>query len=438
MRFVPTLLVFFLALAANAQEYVPSEDNLQARKDFSSERFGIFLHWGIYSSYAQGEWYLNVGKLNKDEYAKAAGSFYPSQFNADEWVKAFKDAGAGYITITSRHHDGFSMFNSSATDYDIVDATPYGHDVMSDLDKACQKEGLKLHFYYSLVDWIREDYPIGEFGRLTGRKGDRQDYGHYFDFMKCQIKELLTNYNTSALWLDGYWDHDKDESPFDWRIRELYDHIHTINPACLIGNNHHRMPLEGEDFVMYEDDLPGENKNGLSGGQKIIDTLPMETCQTMNNSWGYEVKDLDYRPVGDLIKQLATCVSMNCNLLLNIGPRADGSLPEGALKCLKGIGEWMRLNGESIKGCGYGPVGKSDWGVTTAPAGDPKTFYIHVFKHPGDAIEIPIPQKSRIKNAIALADGSEISARKNGDKLIVNLADDLSTDSDYVIKVSLR
>ena len=159
------LAMLVLAVSAGAQGYTPSEGNLQARRDFENERFGIFLHWGIYASYGQGEWYLNTGKLNKDEYAKAARGFYPIYYNAEEWVKAFKDAGAEYVTITSRHHDGFSMYDTKASDYNIIEKTPYGKDVMKDLDEACLKEGLKLQFYYSILDWDREDFPIGRSGR---------------------------------------------------------------------------------------------------------------------------------------------------------------------------------------------------------------------------------------------------------------------------------
>ena len=170
------MAMLLMAISAGAQGYTPSEGNLQARRDFENERFGIFLHWGIYASYAQGEWYLNNGKLNKDEYAKAANGFYPIRYNAEDWVKAFKDAGAGYVTITSRHHDGFSMFDTKASDYNIVKATPYAHDVIKDLDEACLKEGIKLQFYYSILDWDREDFPIGESGRFSRRKVNSQDY----------------------------------------------------------------------------------------------------------------------------------------------------------------------------------------------------------------------------------------------------------------------
>ena len=424
--------------ALRAQTYQPSEGNLEARKVFVNERFGIFLHWGIYASYGQGEWYLNNGKLNKNEYAKAARGFYPIHYNADEWVKAFKDAGAGYVTITSRHHDGFSMFDTKASDYNIVKATPYAHDVIKDLDEACLKEGLNLHFYYSILDWDREDFPIGRSGRDSGRKGDKPDYNHYFEFMKAQVKELLTQYHTKALWFDGYWDHSKDEVPFDWRMPEFYNYIHSIKPECLVGNNHHRLPIEGEDFVMYEKDLPGQNTTGFSEGQEVSKTLPMEMCQTMNHSWGYSVSDQNYKTTGDLIRLLATCVSMDCNLLLNIGPQASGELPATALDRLKGIGQWMKANGESIKGCGPGPVEKQEWGVSTAPVEGGKTFYLHVFQSPGAVIEIPVAKKAKIKSVTALADGTPLAIKKVGERLFITLPTDLPDGSDYVIAITCK
>lgn len=442
MKALRTLLAVTVMLAASAasysQTYTPSEGNLQARKDFVNERFGIFLHWGIYASYAQGEWYLNNGKLNKDEYAKAASGFYPARYNAEEWVKAFKDAGAGYITITSRHHDGFSMFDTKASDYNIVKATPYAHDVIKDLDEACLKEGLKLQFYYSILDWEREDYPIGNSGKFSGRKGDQQDYNHYFNFMKAQVKELLTQYHTRALWFDGYWDHRKDEVPFDWRMPEFYNYIHSINPDCLICNNHHIAPIDGEDYQTFERDLPGRNTAGFSEGQEVSEIIPIEMCQTMNHSWGYSVADQDYKSVGTLIRLLAQCASMNSNLLLNIGPQANGELPAAALERLKGMGEWMRVNGESIRGCGPGPLGEQEWGVTTAPVEGGKTFYLHLFKDPGAVIEIPVAKKAKVLSVTALDGGKAITTKKVGEKLFVTVPGELPADSDYVIKVTLK
>ena len=353
-------------------QYVPSAENIEARKQFDGFRFGIFLHWGIYSEFAQGEWYLNTGKLNKDEYAKAASCFYPIRFNATEWVKAFKASGAKYITFTSRHHDGFSMYKTHENDYNIVDATPFGRDVLKELSEACLQEGIQLHLYYSILDWIREDYPLGRTGHDTGRTL-KPNYDSYFQFMKNQVRELLTNYpNVAALWFDGYWDHDQDTIPFNWRMEEFYRYIHQLKPSCLIGNNHHITPIEGEDFQMFERDLPGENKAGYSG--QAISKLPLEMCQTMNGMWGYKVADQNYKSVDELVTLIIRAAAKGCNLLLNIGPQPNGELPALALDRLQGIGKWMDSYGETIYGTQRG-IDDATWGVTTKKG---NTTYIHV------------------------------------------------------------
>lgn len=437
-----TLLAAAMVLLASgtsfAQTYTPSQGNLDSRKEFVRERFGIFLHWGIYASYGQGEWYLQTGKLNKDEYAKAAGGFYPAAYDASEWVKAFKDAGAEYVTITSRHHDGFSMFKTAESDYNIVDATPFKRDVIKELADACREQDMKLQFYYSILDWIREDFPIGESGRLTGRAGDKPDYDSYFRFMKNQVKELMTQYApVRALWFDGYWDHKRDSIPFDWRMPEFYEFIHSIDPDCLVGNNHHIAPLPGEDFQMFEKDLPGQNTAGFSEGQAVSDKLPLEMCQTMNHAWGYSVSDRDYKSSETLIQTLARAVSLNTNLLLNIGPQADGRLPQDALDRLKAIGEWMGVNSSAIKGCGPGPLVEQDWGVTTAPVEGGKTFYLHVFKNPGAILEIPVDKKAKVRSVTALDGGESLASRKVGASLFITLPTDIE-GADYVIEVTMK
>ena len=219
---------------------------------------------------------------------------------------------------------------------------------------------------------------------------------------------------------------------------EFYEYIHSIKPDCLICNNHHIAPIDGEDYQTFERDLPGRNTAGFSAGQEVSEIIPIEMCQTMNRSWGYAVADQDYKSVGTLVRLLAQCVSMNCNLLLNIGPQADGELPAKALERLKGMGEWMKVNGQSIKGCGPGPVQEQEWGVSTAPKNDPKVFYLHLFKDPGAVIEIPVAKKAKIKSVTSLADGTPIATKKVGEKLFVTFTGELPADSDYVIKVTLR
>ncbi len=368
--------------------YVPAEENLQARREFEDSRFGIFLHWGIYSEFAQGEWYLDNGKLQQEEYQKAASCFYPILFDANEWVRAIKNSGAKYITFTSRHHDGFSMWHTKESLYNIVDATPFKCDIVGELAKACKNDSIRLHIYYSLIDWMREDYPLGESGHYTGRKL-KPDYVHYFQFMKNQIRELLCNYDgVEGIWLDGVWDHGKDQTPFDWRMEEFYEYIHSLKPQCLIGNNHHIEPISGEDFQMFERDLPGENKAGYSEGQ-MISQLPLEMCQTMNGSWGYNVSDQDYKTSRELITLLVRAASKGSNLLLNIGPQPNGELPATALQRLKDIGSWMKLNGESIYGTMRGE--EYPWGVTTRKG---KTIYLHVLEDT-DNISLPLVKKPR-------------------------------------------
>ncbi len=373
-------------------QYVPSADNLEARREFEGFRFGIFLHWGIYSEFAQGEWYLNSGKLKQEEYQKVASCFYPIHFHAKEWVRAFKDSGAKYVTFTSRHHDGFSMWRTKESTYNIVDATPFRRDVLDELAKACQEEGIRFHLYYSLLDWMREDYPLGSTGHDTGRML-RPNYDSYFLFMKNQLRELLCNYQgVDGLWFDGYWDHSSDATPFDWRIKELYDYIHTLKPRCLIGNNHHIAPIEGEDFQMFERDLPGQNTSGFSPNQ-TVSQLPLEMCQTMNGNWGYHVADDGYKSARDLITLLVRAASKGSNLLLNIGPQPNGELPSAALERLKEMGVWMRENGESVYGTTRGE--EYPWGVTTRKG---QTLYLHVLEKT-DAVTIPLAKKPRSASA---------------------------------------
>lgn len=383
------LLCCLLGLSTVSAQYMPTQENLQARKEFEGFRFGIFLHWGLYSVFGQGEWYLSDGKLKESEYAKVASCFYPHLFDAAGWVRAIKESGARYITFTSRHHEGFSMWDTAESDYNIVDATPFGRDVVKELSEACLAEGIKLYIYYSILDWRREDYPLGWTGKGMGRVQE-PDYDSYFQFMKNQMRELLTQYKgISGLWFDGYWDHVQN---FDWRMPEFYRYIHSINPECLIGNNHHIQPIEGEDFQMFERDLPGENKAGYSPGGYVSDHLPLEMCQTMNGMWGYKVADQDYKSADELITLLVRAAGKGSNLLLNIGPQPNGELPAMALDRLKAMGEWMKVYGETIYDTQKGDIGEQAWGVTTQKGG---RQFLHVLDRGVSTLTVFLDRKPR-------------------------------------------
>lgn len=438
MRQFSTAIILAAMCAAStvsfAQEgYVPTEENLKQREIFEDNRFGIFLHWGIYSMFAQGEWYLNYG-VDAQEYAKVAGGFYPAAFNAREWVKAIKASGAKYICFTTRHHDGFSMYDTKYSDYDIIDASPFKRDVLAELAQACHEEGIALHLYYSLIDWTREDYPSGRTGLETGRKGDAVDYDAYVEFMKNQIEEIMTNYgDVAAIWFDGMWDHDSDPEPFDWKLDEIYSHIHSINPACLIGNNHHLTPLPGEDFQMFERDLPGENTTGWASEQ-TVSKLPLEMCQTMNGMWGYKVKDQNYKSVEDLVRLIVKAAAKGSNLLLNIGPQPDGNLPATALDRLAGIGEWMEKYGESVYETDATEIPEQSWGVTTQK-GD--VLYMHLIEPLEGCPVVQVPVSRKVKSVTALEDGSSLQYKVSDGKLSVTLKETPKA-ADYVIKVVFK
>ena len=424
--------IFFyacIALTAFSQTYVPAPENLQARKEFQDNKFGIFLHWGIYSMTARGEWYMNDRNIHRDEYAKLASGFYPSKFDAAQWVSAIKASGAKYITITSRHHDSFSMFDTGESDFNIVDATPFKRDVLKELADECHKQGIKLHFYYSHLDWKREDYPLGKTGKGTGRPLGKENWQSYYRFMNNQLTELLTHYGPiGAIWFDGVWDQADD---FDWQLEEQYALIHRLQPACLIGNNHHRTPYAGEDFQMFERDLPGENKAGFSEGQEIS-VLPLETCETMNKTWGYNIEDQHYKSSRTLIQLLVRAAGKNANLLMNIGPQPNGELPAVAVQRMKEMGEWMNQYGETIYGTRGGDVAPQAWGVSTRKG---NRLFIHVLDWQETTLRLPL--KAKVKKAVQFMDGTALTFRQDKEGMLLTFPK-VPTETDYVIELTLK
>lgn len=424
--------IFFyacIALTAFSQTYVPAPENLQARKEFQDNKFGIFLHWGIYSMTARGEWYMNDRNIHRDEYAKLASGFYPSKFDAAQWVSAIKASGAKYITITSRHHDSFSMFDTGESDFNIVDATPFKRDVLKELADECHKQGVKLHFYYSHLDWKREDYPLGKTGKGTGRPLGKENWQSYYRFMNNQLTELLTYYGPiGAIWFDGVWDQADD---FDWQLEEQYALIHRLQPACLIGNNHHRTPYAGEDFQMFERDLPGENKAGFSEGQEVS-VLPLETCETMNKTWGYNIEDQHYKSSRTLIQLLVRAAGKNANLLMNIGPQPNGELPAVAVQRMKEMGEWMNQYGETIYGTRGGDVAPQAWGVSTRKG---NRLFIHVLDWQETTLRLPL--KAKVKKAVQFMDGTALTFRQDKEGVLLTFPK-VPTETDYVIELTLK
>ena len=347
---------------------------------WSDARFGMFIQWGLYAQWgchypgANGEM-LNGGsehmmqrlKIPLADYAKIADVFNPTNFNADEWVSIAKNAGMKYMVITSKHHDGFAMFDSASSDFNIVKRTSWHRDPVKELAEACRKQGLKFGVYYSLGrDWQDPDVPTRD-----GYRSNTWDYtnetakvfsNYFVRKVKPQITELLTQYHPAVLWFDTPEKISAAES------QELVDLIHKLQPDCIINS---RVGHGLGDYGVSEQKIPGAG-----------DRKPWETCMTLNGHWGYFLGDEKWKPAATVIHNLVDIISKGGNYLLNVGPTGEGIIPQGAVEDLNTVGAWMKMNGESIYGTTASPLkAQPSWGRVTCNG---HKLYLHVFDWPKD------------------------------------------------------
>ena len=348
-------------------------------------RFGMFIHWGLYAIPAgewkgetrHAEWILTTAQIPVEEYEKFSTQFNPVKFNAEEWVRVAKNAGMKYIVITSKHHDGFSLFDSNLTDYDVIDATPFKRDILKELADECRKQDIKICWYHSIMDWNHPDYlPRRNWEK---RSAEGADYDRYVEYMKGQVKELVTNYGEiGVLWFDGEWEH-------TWvpeRGWDLYDYVRSLQPNIIINNRvgKGRAGMTGTydpvtasgDFGTPEQEIPA---TGLD--------YDWETCMTMNDHWGYNKNDNNWKSKEDLIRKLVDIASKGGNFLLNVGPTAEGLFPQPSIERLESMGKWMKVNGESIYGTSASLFSNLDWGRSTTKQ---RKLYLHVFDWPEDGL----------------------------------------------------
>jgi alpha-L-fucosidase len=432
--------------AKSAGSYQPAPANLAARRWFEQAKFGLFVHWGVYSvpggehkgQKAQGlaEWIMDELKIPIPEYEQYAAQFNPMEFNAAEWVGLVKRAGMKYITITSKHHDGFAMWDSKVSDWDIVDRTPYKKDVLKLLADECRKQGIKLFFYYSHLDWHHPDYfPRGGTGKHAGRP-ESGDFNKYLDYMDAQLSELLGGRygKIAGIWFDGWWDQqikepggDPKRTRIDWRLRRTYDLIHKLQPQALIGNNHHVLPFEGENFQVFEKDLPGQDTAGFNAEAKI-GSLPLETCETTNDSWGYKKSDMNFKSTKKLVQLLVGAAGRNANLLLNVGPMPTGKFPPEVIKQLTEMGEWTKRYGDSLYGTRGGPLPPQPWGVTTQKD---RRIFVHLLNTDaatGEEIALP-GLTAKVKRATLLKDKRAVKFDATKSTLLIptSMRDEIDT-----------
>ena len=433
-RFAPrlstyALLVFGLLYSCVAQTYQPAPSNLAARHAFEDAKFGMFIHWGVYSVLGDGEWVMQNKKIPIAEYENLPPQFNPAKFNAVDWVALAKAAGMKYIVITSKHHDGFAMFDSHASDWTIVQRTPWKQDPLKLLADECHKQGIKLSFYYSQLDWHNPEYsPRGMTGQYAGRP-DYGDWNKYLAFQDTQLRELLTNYGeVSGIWFDGWW----DKPTADWHLEHTYALIHSLQPQVLIGNNRHQAPLPGEDLQMFEKDLPGQNKTGFSAEETIGD-LPLETAETINRSWGYNAGDHDFKSTRELVQYLVRAAGSNANFLLNVGPRPDGTIQPEFVERLHQMGQWLAKNGDAIYGTRGGPIAPHPWGVTTQTG---NTVYVHILDWPDPVLLLPSLSR-RVLAARVLNGPAKVDFQKTDYGILLKLPPRDPSSPDTIVALDL-
>lgn len=381
---------------------------------FVQARFGMFIHWGLYAVPARGEWVRSNERMPEEKYMPFFREFDPSAAEPKAWVQAAKEAGMGYVILTAKHHDGFCLFDSELTDFKSTN-TPMGRDIVREFLEAGREAGLKVGLYYSLIDWHHPDFPHHGDRYHPMRSGpaasnEERDFERYLAYMHGQVKELCTRYGRlDVLWFDFSYNQLRGEA---WRANELADMVRTLQPGILLNN---RLEVSGEGFGSLAQGEPAPCHGDFVSPERMVPPeglfdpqgrpLYWETCTTMNHSWGYCAGDPWYKPAPLLLKKLVECVSKGGNFLLNVGPDGNGRIPRQAMDTLKYLGQWMQINGESIRGCGPSGMEKPEWGRITRRE---NVLYLHIYENALGPLPLYGIPAEKIRAMRLLQDGREI------------------------------
>ncbi|MCM2373451.1 alpha-L-fucosidase [Aporhodopirellula aestuarii] len=430
------LLLLTLVSPLAAEDKSESKEERDARMSWWREaKFGMFVHWGVYSTTGgeykgqklpnSAEWMMNRGKIPIAEYEQYAAQFNPTKFDADEFVARAKNAGMKYLVITAKHHDGFSMFGSHASPYNVVDATPFGRDIMKELSEACQKQGIRLGFYYSQAqDW----HHPGGIGNNWDKTIERVSNDEYVSQKAVpEVRQLLTEYGPIGIF---WWDTPRKMS------EESFNSLHSLTKLIpdVITNDRLGDDFPG-DYKTFERQIPREAPVGKD----------WEVCMPISGSWGYKLGDTDFKSTTTLVRNLIDIASKGGNYLLNVSPTGEGTLLPQAIERLEQIGEWMSVNSESIYGTTASPIGAFDWGRCTMKSaksndsdGTNHILYLHVFDWPADG-KLSVPGlKNEVRGAHLLADGTELKTESVDDGVVVSLPAHAPDEIASVIALKVR
>lgn len=389
------------------------EERTKRTQWYRDARFGMFIHWGIYSIPARGEWLRSNEEMPKEEYEVFADEFTAENYNPKEWARLAKKAGMKYAVLTAKHHDGFCLYDTKLTDFKSTNG-PSKRDLVKEFLDAFRAEGIKVGLYFSIIDWRHPDFPhygdkIHPMRNNEAFKNDDRDFDRYLEFMHGQVRELLTMYGKlDLMWYDFSYGPMKCEK---WKADKLIEMVRELQPHIIIDN---RLEGSAEDAGSIRTLNPTPYSGDFASPEQMIPPgcicdeagtpIPWEACVTLNNNWGYRSQDLHYKSPKLVVRTLVECVSKGGNLILNVGPTAKGEIPKESVKILEEVGEWMLENGKSIYGCGVSEYEKPEWGRFTQNG---NKLYAHIFEEQVGAICLP-KMAGKVKSMRLISDGSEI------------------------------
>lgn len=381
---------------------------------FRKERFGMFIHWGLYAIPALGEWVMSEKRMTVEEYEKYFEQFDPTDYNPREWARLAKKAGMKYAVLTAKHHDGFCLFDSALTNYKATN-TKAGRDLVREFLDAFRAEGLKVGLYFTLIDWHHPDYPKYNdmYHPMRGNeayKDENINFDRYLEYMHGQVEELVTNYGKlDILWFDFSYDNMCEDT---WKAEELIRMVRKHQPDVIIDN---RLEGSGEKNGSIVTDHPNIYSGDFASPEMIIPPggmkdlngkpIPWELCATMNNHWGYCYYDHTYKTSQTIIRKLVECVSKGGNFILNVGPDAKGRIPKESQEILTQVGEWMEQNGESLYECGISEYDKPEWGRYTQKG---NTVYAHIYETPLGALPLYGISPQEVGTITFLSSGAQV------------------------------